>query len=758
VASWIDPKLLRMTAGLAAMAGLAFAGSARPGTASAAPAKMQGARSSAPQFVRDIAPILDRRGCSTAGCHGKFGGRGGFELSLLTLAPADDYEPIVRGARGRRVNLVDPDKSLLLLKATGKLNHAGGERFAPDSADYRTLRSWIAAGAPYDPEKDVRLTGLTVGPTQIFFPKVGAITPLKVVATFSDGSRVDVTRQASYESTDSAVAAVDGTGRITGKRWGGTSVIVRYLGTIRASFVTLPRADATAFPKIVPNNIVDEKVFANLRKLNVHPSRLTTDGEFLRRLSLDLRGKLPEPAEIDAFAKDSAPDKRAKIIDSYLDSPEFVDVRTLRMADLLRVHPRNLGNNITGERTAALFNEWLRDKIEANTPYNQLVRDILLARGSTLHSGPANFYRIDRAAEDRMETVAQAFLGQRMACARCHKHPFDRWTTDDYWNFAAFMGKVGNRGGSIEGEELITYEPGGQVVNQSVTGRRGQVAPPTLLGADEPLAIAAAAPGARSRQQDVVAMFAEWCTSGENTWFAKATVNRLWSHYLGRGVIHPVDDMRATSPVAVPGLLEALADELVTHRYDIKHVIRLIVNSKTYQTAPDSNPTNTLDDRFFSRFYPRPMLGQVFLDVLNQSTGTADRFGDFPPTTRATQLTLPVDSYFMDTFGRSHREFLAELEPKLEPTLVQILHVLNSPYVNAKVAAAGGTVEQLLARKDLDDPGLIAEMYRKTLSRAPTEKETAAALAHFGSSKSRADAAQDLLWALISSREFTFVS
>ena len=714
-------------------------------------------RARAPQFVRDIAPILDRRGCSTAGCHGKFGGRGGFELSLLTLSPTDDYEPIVRGARGRRINLVDPDRSLLLLKATGKLGHAGGERFKPDSADYRTLRNWIAAGAPYDPERDVRLTGLAVGPGQIFFPKAGSKSALKVTATFSDGSEADVTRDASYESSDTAVATVDEQGRVTGKRWGGTSVIVRYLGTIRAAFVTLPRTDTTAFPKLAPNNVVDEKVYANLRRLNVHPSRLTTDTEFLRRLSLDLRGKLPETSEIDAFVKDTAPDKRNRVIETYLESPEFVDMRTLRMADLLRIHPRNLGGNISGERSAALFSEWLRDRIESNAPYNVLVKEILVARGSTLQNGPTNFFRIDRAPEDRMETVAQAFLGQRMACARCHKHPFDRWTTDDYWNFAAFMGRVGNRGGTIEGEELITYEPGGQVVNQSVTGRRGQVAPPTLLGDTEPVPVVASAPGARNRS-DLVARFADWCTSPENAWFAKATVNRLWSHYLGRGVIHPVDDMRATSPVAVPGLLEALADELVLHKFDIKHVIRLIVQSKTYQTAADANPTNTLDDRFFSRFYPRPMLGQVFLDALNQATGSVDQFGDFPPATRASQLTLPVNSYFMDTFGRSHREFLAELEPKLEPTLVQILHVLNSPYVNGKVAAPGGTVARLLGRKDLDDKGLVTELYLRSLGRKPNDKEMAAAMAHFQSAKSRAEAAQDLLWALVSSREFTFVS
>lgn len=725
--------------------------------ASVAPRASARSAAPAPQFLRDIAPILDRKGCSTAGCHGKFGGRGGFQLSLLTLSPTDDYEPIVRGARGRRINLVEPDQSLLLQKAIGKRNHYGGQRFTEASAEYKTLRDWIAAGAPYDPERDARLVALSLSPANIRFPGVGAKSPLKVIATFSDGTKADVTRSASYESSDTAVATVAGDGMVTGKRWGGTSVIVRYLGTIRATFISLPRADTTPFPALAPANIVDEKVYANLRMLNVHPSRRTTDEEFLRRLSLDLRGRLPEPAEIAAFAADRNSAKRTALVDRYLESSEFTDVRTLRMADLLRVHPRNFGGNITGERSAALFNEWLHDRIEANAPFDQLVREIIVARGSTLRTGPANFYRIDRAPEDRMETVAQAFLGQRMACARCHKHPFDRWTTDDYWNFAAFMGRVGLRGGTIEGEELVTYEPGGQVVNQSVTGKRGQIARPTLLGDAEPLALASL-PRKAGREPDVVTTFADWCTSPDNAWFAKATVNRIWSHYLGRGVVHPVDDMRATSPVAVPGLLEALARELVEHGFDIKHVIRLIVTSNTYQTAAESNPTNLLDDRFFSRFYPRPMLGQVFLDVLNQSTGTEDRFGDFPPTTRATQLSLPVDSYFMDAFGRSHREFLAELEPKLEPTLVQILHVLNSPYVNGKVAAPGGTVAQLAARKDLDDDGLVRALYLRTLSRAPSNPEREAALKHFKASRNRIEAAQDLLWALISSREYTFVS
>ena len=712
-----------------------------------------------PQFLRDVSPILDKKGCSVAACHGKFGGRGGLQLSLLTLTPADDYDPLVRGGRGRRVNLIEPEKSLLLMKATNKTPHMGGERFPTSSPEYRTIRDWIAAGAPYNDETDAKLEKLTVSPAQFTLQKVGQTVALKVVASFSDGTSQDVTAKANYETTDPAVVAVDERGTITGKRWGGAAIVVRYLGTVHAAALSLPREDPAPYPKLAPGNLVDELVYANLKRLNVQPSRQTNDSEFLRRVSLDLRGVLPAPEESEKFLADKTPDKRAKLIDAYLDSPEFVDMRVLRLGDMLRVHPRNLGNNISGERSAALFTEWLKDAVTKNVPYDQFVRQILMARGSSFTNGPTNFYRIDRNPDERMETTAQAFLGQRMACARCHKHPFDRWTTDDYWNFAAFMGRVGTRNANLDGEADIFYNPNGQVTNQSITGRnRDKIAPPTLLGTGSPIDPAQLRPTRNGSAPDLVATLADWVVSRDNPYFARATVNRVWSHYLGRGIVHPVDDMRATTPSSVPGLLEALARDFTDHKYDIKHTIRLILTSKTYQTSSEVNATNTLDSQFFSHFYPRPMLGQVLLDNLNLATGSPERFGDFPTDIRAAQLSLPVGSFFMDCFGRSQREFLAELEPKNEPTLVQVLHVLNSPYIDEKVRAGSGTVALLLQDKALTNDVLVKKLYLRTLSRLPSESELAAALKHLTTSPKRDEAVQDLMWALISSREFYFVS
>jgi hypothetical protein len=721
-----------------------------------------------PQFLRDIAPILDKKGCSTAGCHGKFGGRGGFQLSLLTLSPEDDYEPIVRGARGRRINFVEPEKSLFLQKATGKVSHGGGERFAVNSREYSLIRDWIAAGTPFDEAKDAKLVKLTVLPAQIALPKVGAKQPLKVYAKFSDGTVKNVTEYAMYESNDTAVATVDDNGIVTGKRWGGGSVVVRYLGTVAAAFLTLAREDKAPYPRVVGYNFIDQYVQTNLKKMNVVPSRLTTDTEFIRRVTLDVCGRLPEPAEVEAFVADKTPDKRAKLIDKLLETLEYVDLRTLRLGDMLRIHPRQFNNNIAGERSAALFTEWVKDAVATNMPYDQFTKELIMARGSTFRNGAANFYLSERNPADRMEVIGQGFLGQRMSCARCHKHPFDRWTTDDYWNFAAFMGKVGVRGGELDGENEIFYNAGGRVINQSVTGKnRGKEALPTYLGGHEPVTLAMERAGAggrgpntepQRRNVNVLEKFADWCVAKDNPYFAKASVNRIWSHYMGRGIVHPVDDMRETTPPSVPGLLEALAKDFTDHNYDVKHLIRTVLNSRAYQTSSDVNATNTLDEKFFSHFYPRPMLGQILLDSLNQATGTTERFGDFPVETKAAQLTLPVGSFFLDTFGRSHREFLADLEPKVEPTLVQTLHILNSPYIDNKVKNGRGTVSKLLADKNLTDEQLIQTLYLKTFCRLPSAKEMEAAKKHFATSPKRDEAAQDLMWALISAREFYFVS
>jgi hypothetical protein len=696
------------------------------------------------EFLRDIAPILDRSGCSVAACHGKFGGRGGFQLSLLTLSPEDDYEPLVYGGRGRRINFAVPEKSLLLLKPTMQVPHGGGQRFAVGSPQYNTLLRWIREGAPFDTQ-DPRLVSLVMKPNRVTLQKVGQTQPLRLIAAYSDGSVRDVTRQAVFQSTNDAVFSVDSTGRVTGKRWGGGAVLARYLGTIAAAFFTLPQARKGPYPKIAENNLIDRYVFDNLRRLNVVPSGLSSDSEFLRRVTLDTLGRLPTEEEIGAFLANKAPDRRAKRIDDLLNRPEFADYRAMRLADLLRVNPRKLGIGNLGDRAAVLFYEWIKKSVAANKPWDQFVREIITAHGSTYQSGPTNFYRIETAANDRMENVGQAFLGVRMACARCHKHPFDRWTTDDYWNFAAFMGKMGVRGGRLYDENVIYYEPNAQVINQSVLGKnKGKPAPPTFLGEKAP----------EPQQPDMIAGLADWITGPKNPFFARATVNRLWADYLGKGIVNPVDDMRATTPESVPGLLDALAAELVKNRYDVKHVIRLILNSRTYQLTSLPNPSNLQDDRFFSRYFPKPMPAQVFLDMVNEATGAQERFGTFPEETSAVQAPLPVSNFFLDAFGESHREYLADINPTLEPNLVQTLHMINSPYIENKIR--GGQTVSAVLRDAKDATGEVRALYLRTFCRTPRPTETAKAAALLKTAKDPKEGAQDLLWALITSREFYF--
>ena len=703
--------------------------------------------SETPQFLKDVAPILDKQGCSIGMCHGKFGGQGGFNLSLLTLNPESDYKPIVHHNRGRRINLLEPEQSLFLLKPTGQVPHEGGLRFEPGSDEALTILRWIEAGAPF-PTDAPRLAKLEIQPNELVLTSPDAPAQLEVLAHWTDGSVEDVTAQVVYESKDPAIAEVSETGEVTRLRWGGTAILARYLGEVTAAFITLPRETAIAdtdFP--APANYIDERVFAKLKKLNVQPSALTTDTEFLRRVYQDTIGRLPTPAEIRAFLADTHPDKRALCIDKLLDTSAWIDVRTLALADMLRIHPRDLGNGAFGERGATLFHEWVRDTVAQNKPYDAFVHELITARGSTYQHGPTNYYRIERQPAGRAETTAQVFLGIRLSCARCHKHPFDRWTTDDYWNFAAFTGKVGTRTGELYNEQVVYYNPTGRVINQSVQGNRGEVAQPTFLAGTTLPA---------NYQGDVLHRLADWMTSGTNPYFAKATVNRIWSHYFGRGIVEPVDDMRATTPPSVDGLLEALAAAFVESGFDTKHVIRQILNSRTYQLSAVPNETNELDDRFFSRFTPRPMNAHILLDVLNDVTGTQEKYGRYPIGTRTVQLPLPVSSRFLSLFGRSQREFLGNLAPKLEPTLTQALHLINAPYVQKKLRSRDGALTRSL-KTHRENRELITELYLRTLSRFPTEKELATAEAYLAESPKRREGSEDLLWALISSRAFLFV-
>ena len=702
------------------------------------------------KFLKDIAPILDKQGCSAGICHGKFGGQGGLNLSLLTLNPESDYEPIVHHNRGRRINLLEPEQSLFFLKPTGQIPHEGGLRFDPNSETGLTILRWIKAGAPFA-DDEPRLQKLEIEPSTFVLSDVGQTAQLKVLAHFSDGSVEDVTEKAVYESKDAPVAEVSATGEVTSVRWGGTAVIARFLGVVDAAFVTIPRASDTNLaslnPTFTPNNFIDEFVLAKLKKLNIRPSTLTTDDVFMRRAYLDTIGRLPTPDEVKAFLADTNPDKRPRLIDMLLDTPEWVNLRTLKLADMLRIHPRQLGNAFVGETGATLFHEWVHDAVAENRPYDTFVRELITARGSTSLYGPPNYYRIEQQPAGRAETTAQVFLGIRLSCARCHKHPFDQWTTDDYWNFAAFNGKIRIQGGELYSEQVISYNPNGRVINQSVEGNRGEVALPTYLGGESL---------APNYQGDALEALANWMTSTTNPYFAKATVNRIWSHYFGRGIVDPVDDMRATTPPSVEGLLEALADDFVQSGFDTKHIIKRILNSRTYQLSAEPNETNQLDDRFFSRFYPRPMMAQILLDVVNDVTETTEKYGRYERGTRSVALPLPVSSRFLSLYGRSDREFLGDLDPKLEPTLTQALYMINSRDIHQKLRSSTGVLTRLMKEKS-DNRELVDELYLSTLSRFPTDEELEAAETYIAESPKRRSGCEDLLWALVSSRSFIFV-
>ena len=695
------------------------------------------------EFLRDIAPILDRAGCSAAACHGKFGGRGGFQLSLMTLSPEDDYNPIVTGSRGRRIDFSNPANSLILLKATCTVTHAGGERFPVGSAYYNTVLRWIKQGAPFD-EKDPRVQSVKVLPEKLTFKKVGDKQQVKVVATYTDGSKRDVTTQSVFMSSNSSVFGVTDKGLVAANRWGGAAIMARYLGVISPSFFTLPQVRNTPYPAVATNNIIDKLVVDNLKRLNIVPSPLCTDNEFIRRLSMDTIGRLATPEEIKAFLADTDPQKRSKLIDVLMDKPDFTDFRTLRLADLLRVNPTKLGT-ILGDRAAALYYEWIWNSVNTNKPWDQFAREIITARGSTYQNGPTNFYRIEREPNGRMENVGQAFLGVRLTCARCHKHPFDRWTTDHYWNFASFMGKVGITGGPLYDENVVYYSGGSQIINESVNGRnKGKVAPATFLGETVPVKTTA----------DLTTALADWMTAPANPFFARAAVNRTWSFYFGKGIIDPVDDMRATTPENVPGLLDALSTELVGHKYDMKYLIRLILNSRAYQESGKSNETNVADDRYFSRFLPRPMPAQALLDMINQATGVKEQFTSFPDRARAIQTMVPVGNYFLDSFGQSHRDVLADIDPKLEPNLVQTLHMINSPYINDKIRNGSAIDEAIKGSKS--DSETLSRLFVRALGREPTPTESAKTMPTLSENKDKKEAAQDIMWALLTSREFYF--
>jgi hypothetical protein len=773
---------------------LPFSAATQPASAVPAP----GAQRSAPDFATDVMPILAKAGCNQTACHGSPVGKGGFKLSLFGYEPALDHTAIAKDAGGKRVNLQEPAQSLVLLKPTASVSHGGGQRLAVNSPFYRTILAWLKTGAPGIDPAAPRVTGIAVAPANPWMAKPGLKQPLKVTASLSDGTTRDVTEQALFSSSDDAVAAVDERGLVTAERPGETAVMVRYLGQVGVSRVAvLPAWKLEKAPKLTQHNFIDRHVQAKLTKLRVVPSGLCTDAEFLRRAMLDTCGIIPTPEEVRAFVADRSPGKRARLVDQLLARPEFVDLWTLKWNDTLRNNPRLTGRGLLA------YTNWIREQIAKNRPYDEFVRDLLTASGknaddtistqnlprqlqnrpgvdrlleqinSTPFNPAANYYVVTRDPLDMTSATTQIFLGVRLECARCHNHPFEKWTQTDYYGLAAFFSGITSRG--------INQTP--RVV--MVGGRGRGVRHPTTNEVMEPRLLDGAAATVEPGDDRRIAL-ANWIASPQNPYFAKAIVNRIWAHYLGRGIVEPVDDFRATNPPSNPELLDALAKELVAQKFDLKAIHRAILNSRTYQQSSRPNPHNRHDTRNFARFYPKRLMAEQVYDSISQATGVfpalnragrrrpgAVGFTPVPsrdlaeeePMTRALQLpALPPGQRgpggdlraFLDTFGKPRREVVCECERSSEGNMGQALALINGSAVNTKIAAPEGRVQKLL-RDNTPDGALIEEIYLAALGRRPTAQELAEAGTLIRTAASRQEGVEDLMWSLLNSREFLFI-
>jgi hypothetical protein len=692
-------------------------------------------------FGREVMAVLTRAGCNQGACHGAALGRGGFRLSLRGFDPAFDHAQIVQSAEGRRVVPSDPDRSILLLKPSLAMEHGGGERLPPGSAGYDLLRRWLADGAPEPAADDPHVTRLEVWPPKrVMVP--GEQQQLAVRAHWSDGRIQDVTPLAQYDATQEAVAAVSPAGLVTAKAAGEGHVMVRFAGQAVVAQVTLPYARLADFPEMVRNNFIDDLLIAKWKDLGLTPSPLCDDGTFLRRIHLDAIGTLPTPEEVRAFLADAAPDKRVKAIDAVLARPEFVDYWAVKWGDLLRIN-----RDALQEKGMWSFHNWVRASLRDGKPLDQFAREILTAEGSTFTEGPANFYRIGRTAEDWAETTAQVFLGVRLQCAKCHHHPFERWSQDDYFGMAAFFTRLGTKNSTefgIFGRETVIYpRPTGEVTHP----RTRKVVKPRPLGGEP-----------TDDEFDRRRKLADWLAGPDNPLFAKNLVNRFWGYLMGRGLVEPLDDLRDTNPAVAPELLDALAKDLAANRFDLKHLLRTVMRSRAYQLDSRESPGNAADatNAYFTRYQVKRLTAEQLADAVDFATGTREKYRGLPPGTRAIQLPDPrVASYLMDVFGRPQRVITCECERTGQPNIAQALHLLNGSFLNQKIAHPTGRVEQLV--KGATKPqAVVEELYLVTLSRPPSAEEAARAQGWLKEAPNAKEWAQDLLWALLNSREFLF--
>lgn len=687
-------------------------------------------------FDQQIIPLLTKAGCNSGGCHGKAEGQNGFKLSIFGFDTEADYQSLVMESRGRRVSQTAPSQSLLFTKATAHVPHGGGKRILEDSLPARRLLRWIAEGTQHQSEQVPGVTSIVVEPPLQTLPP-GAFQQLQVTAVDAAGGRHCVTAEAEFESNAPTIAIVDRQGGVqAGENPGEAAMLVRYLGQVAVCRITIPKA-GPPFTRPPESNFIDRHVWNKLQHLRIPPSELADDPTFLRRVFLDTIGTLPTAAEARSFATSTDPQKRSRLIDELLDRPEYADFWALRWSDLLRVDR----DALTAQGAIAMTN-WLRRQVAENRPYDQFVREIITAQGNTASDRPAAFYKALTTPEIMSRSISQVFLGVRIECAQCHHHPSEKWGQEDYFALAGFFTGV-NRKTLPSGVEAIVVRGGSDLnhprTSQPVATRPLGAATPELKGV-----------------VDRRTVLADWMVHPDNPYLAKTLTNRLWSHYFGRGLVEPIDDLRATNPASNEPLLDDLARHFVELKFDIKGLTRTLLNSRTYQLG-FANPDNLRDEQNFSHAIAKAIPAEVLLDAISQTTGVPEKFNGWPEGARAIQVwDNRMPSYFLKLFGRPVRASVCECERSNEPSIAQALHLMNSPEILAKVRSRRGTVHQLVT-SSRSPQQLIEELYLGTLARIPTEQEQTVMGSLFDDSgNDRRAAAEDVLWALLNTKEFVF--
>ena len=688
-------------------------------------------------FNNDVIPIMSRFGCNSSGCHGKAEGQNGFKLSVFGFDARNDFQALVMEGRGRRVFPASPDKSLLLRKVSGGTPHGGGVRIAQSQPEYETLHAWIKTGTPWGNDDDPRVVSIEVKPEQRVL-KMGSLQQLQVIARFSDGRQEDVTRLCSFQANNEVLGMVEASGLVqAGESPGTVAVMTTYMGQVAVFQAIIPRAEAIArYPDVAEVNFIDRHVNDQLRKLNLLPSPPVDDATFVRRVYLDVIGTLPTAAEARNFLKDENTDRRSLLVNSLLERPEFADYWALKWSDLLRVERLTLGH-----KQSFKYYRWIRDSVAENKPLDQFTADILQAEGPLRESGGGLFYKAVSSPNKQASTLSQIFLGIRIECAECHHHPFDRWSQNDYFGMQSFFTQVKFKS-SPQGEVIFT-----EGSPQTKHPRSGDPVFAYPLGETMP---------SENPQGDRRVALARWFTSGENPYFARNLVNRTWAHFMGCGLVEPVDDVRLTNPPSNQALLDGLAEDLVENGFDFHQLIRTITASAAYQRSSSVNETNARDEQNYSRYLFKQLEAEVFVDAICQTTGIGEKFAGVPEGSRAIQLwDSQVPHYMLKLFGRPSRVTACDCERISEPTVGQVLHVLNSPAIHKKISHAGGQIAGLVARYP-ENNRLVEELYLIFFARFPDAEERKNGIEYINSQPDRRQSAEDLSWSMMNSLEFMF--